>query len=73
MTILFSLLIIWRELTQIKDLFKNFFNELFKLLTVNLYLLSFIGHLFVFVDNIDSFITEFVNHLNLSFSYLNLY
>ena len=73
MTILFSSLIIWRELTQIKDRFKNFFNELFKLLTLNLYLLSFIGHLCVFVDNIDSFITEFVNHLNLSFSYLNLY
>ena len=55
MTILFSSLIIWRELTQIKDRFKNFFNELFKLLTLNLYLLSFIGHLCVFVDNIDSF------------------
>ena len=57
MTILFSSLIIWIELTQIKDRFKNFFNELFKLLTLNLYLLSFnfIGHLCVFVDNIDSF------------------
>ena len=55
MTILFSSLIIWRELTQIKDRFKNFFNELFKLLTLNLYLLSFIGNLCVFVDNIDSF------------------
>ena len=63
MTILFSSLIIWRELTQIKDRFKNFFNELFKLLTLNLYLLSFIGHLCVFVDNIDSFIISIFHFL----------